>query len=546
LTVRGVLALAVAVALLAAAGCMRIDSETQSGAQRPGSIPGTLRYADVQEVEGLNPLLRIQAVGTDLDMFVYGFFFNLDNKMRFVPELATEVPTRANGGISADGLTLTYHLRSGVRWQDGAPFTARDVVFTTQAILNPKNNVVSRTGWDDIADARAVGDHTVRFRLKKIYAPAVATFFCESGLYPILPAHLLAKYPDINHAPFNDHPVGTGPFRFVRWVHGDHIELEANPLYWRGRPKLDRIVYKFVPAETTILTQLKSHELDAWFRAPSTLFDQLSALPDYRLAVAPSLVYAHLDLNQKNPLFDDVDVRRAINYAIDRETIIDKITHGVAEPAYSDVSPLSWAYDPHVVRYAHDPAKSRALLRQAGWAPGPDGVMKKNDTRLSFALSTVAGSATGQAIEALLQQDLREVGIEATVKNYPSDLFFGSFADNGILYRGKYDAALFSWAAGVDPDDSSEYLCDEIPPAGQNDLYWCDDRLDSAERGALSSYDRPVRKPYYAITQEELASQSATIFLYFARQLFVTSPDMRGFVPAPATSSNWNTWEWSI
>lgn len=540
-------ALAAAAAVLAAAGCAR-SAPGSAGAPpaQHASTPGTLRFADVEEVQGLNPLLRVQAVGTDLDLFIYGFFFNLDDKMRFVPELATEVPSRANGGISQDGLTLTYHLRPGVRWQDGAPFTARDVVFTTHAILNPKNNVVSRAGWDDIASVQADGDLTVRFHLKKIYAPAIATFFCESGLYPVLPAHLLERYPDINHAPFNAHPIGTGPFRFVRGVHGDRIELEANPTYWRGRPKLARVVYTVVPSETTILVQLKAHELDAWFRAPSALYDQLRTLPGYQTTLAPSLIYAHLDLNQKNPIFDDIAVRRAINYAIDRGAIIDKVTHGVAEPAYSDVSPLSWAYDPNAMRYPHDPDKARELLRGAGWTPGSDGVLQKDGTRLSFALSTISGGATGQAIEALLQQELRAVGIEATVKNYPSDLFFASYADGGIIYRGKYDAALFSWAAGVDPDDSSEYMCDEIPPVGQNDLYWCDDRLDAAERGALSTYDRSVRKRYYAITQEELASQSVTIFLYFARQVFVTSPDLRGFVPAPATSSNWNTWEWSI
>jgi peptide/nickel transport system substrate-binding protein len=539
------MALAAAAGIFAA-GCSHVGPSGQAQAPTATTIHGTLRFADVEEVQGLNPLLRVQAIGTDIDMFVYGFFFNLDDKMRYVPELATAVPSRANGGVSADGLTLTYHLRKGVRWQDGAPFTARDVVFTTDAILNPKNNVVSRAGWDDIASVEAIGDYSVRFHLKKIYAPAIATYFCESGLYPVLPAHLLARYPDINHVPFNDHPVGTGPFKVVRWVRGDHIELEANPSYWRGRPKLDRIIYNVVPSDTTILVQLQAHELDAWFRAPSSMVDQLRALPDYDVQLAPSLVYAHLDLNQKNPIFDDVRVRRAINYAIDRDAIIDKITHGVAEPAYSDVSPLSWAYDAHVPRYTHDPGQARSLLRDAGWTAGPDGVLQKGGTRLSFFLSTVSGSANGQAVEASLQRDLRVVGIEANVKNFPSDLFFASFADGGILYRGSFDAALFSWAAGVDPDDSSEYMCGEVPPTGQNDLYWCDDKLDAAERGALSTYDRSVRKKYYAATQEELASQSATIFLYFLRQVFVTSPDLHGFVPAPATSSNWNTWEWSI
>lgn len=546
---RRLVAFAAAASIIAAAGCARLGQH--GGAAQPGSQPApqasTLRYAELQAVQELNPLLRPpQAAGTDLDMFVYGFFFNLDDKMRYVPELATEVPTHANGGVSKDGLTLTYHLRKGVRWQDGAPFTARDVVFTTKAILNAANAVPSRAGWDDIAAVEAVGEYEVRFHLKRIYAPAMATYFCEAGFYPVLPAHLLAKYPNINRVPFNDRPIGTGPFTVVRWVRGRRIELAANPLYWRGKPKIDTIVYEFVPSEAGIVARLKAHDLDAWFRVPPDMYERLGVLPGFRISTGPSLLYTHLDLNQKNPLFDDPSVRRAINMSIDRDAIVDQINRGVADPAYADVSPLSWAYEAHIARYKYDAPKARELLRDDGWTPGADGVLRKNGARLAFTVSSVEGAPTSEAIETLLQRDLRDVGADATVKNYPGDRFFASYEDGGPLYRGDYDAALFSWAAGVDPDDSSEYTCKKIPPAGQNTLYWCDPALDAAERGALSAYDRAARKKYYAVIQEELASQSTTIFLYFSRQIFVTSTNLRGFVPAPATTSNWNTWEWSI
>jgi peptide/nickel transport system substrate-binding protein len=531
-------------AALAAAGCAHAGGPG-AGPLR-SSVPGTLRYADLQDIQNLNPLLRAQAAGTDLDMFVYGFFFNLDDKMRFVPELATEVPTYANGGISKDGLTITYELRRGVKWQDGAPFTAADVVFTTRAILNPKNDVASRTGWDDIASVEAIGDGEVRFKLKKIYAPAVATFFCESGLYPVLPAHLLAKYPDINHVPFDGAPVGTGPFKFVRRTGADSIELAANPLYWRGRPRLDRVEYEHAPDEATIVAQLRSHRIDAWFRAPSDAYRQLEAIPDIRVQTAPSLAYTHLDLDQKDPLFDDVRVRRAIDYAIDKQAIIEGPAMGLGDPAAADVSPLSWAYEPRVERYPYDPARSRALFADAGWKPGPDGVLRKDGKPFAFAITAVSGAPTSVAIEEALIGQLRAVGAAASMKNVTGDRLFAPFEDGGVLYHGDYDAALFAWVAGVDPDDSSEYMCDEIPPAGQNDVYWCDDALDAAERGALSTYDQPTRRRYYAATQEELASQAATIFLYFNRQVFATSPALHGFVPAPAVTSNWNTWEWSI
>lgn len=531
--------------IAASNGCSRVGLQTKRTTSH--TIPGTLRYADIQEPSNLNPLLRLEATSTDLDMFVFGFFFNLDDKMRYVPELALEVPSYQNGGISKDGLTLTYHLRHGVKWQDGEPLTAHDVVFTTHAILNPNNNLQSRSGWDHLASVEAVGDYEVRFHLKKIYAPAIATFFAESGLYPVLPAHLLEKYKDLNHAPFNAHPVGTGPFKFVRWVHGDRIELEANPLYWRGHPGLQHIIYKIIPKETTILVQLQTHEIDAWFRAPTNLYTQMPKLQnEYRIQVAPSLVFSHLDLNQKNPLFQDIRVRHAISYAIDKPGLIQHVSHGVNVPGYSDQSALSWAYNPNVMHYDYDPAKARALLAEAGWKPGADGILTKNGERLTFDVSAVAGGATGEATESIVQQQLKEIGVAVKIKNYPANLFFGAAQDGGILQSGRYDAAFFAWVAGVDPDDYSLYGCDQFPPAGQNNLFWCDPALQQAERGALSTYDQAQRKKFYAITQSEIASQSATIIMWFQRQIFVTSLNLTGFVPAPATSSNWNSWEWSM
>ena len=526
--------------------CTKIGLQTSQ--QTSHVIPGTLRYADIEEPIGLNPLLRLQAIGTDVDMFIFGLFFNLDDKVHYVPELATVVPTQQNGGISKDGLTITYHLRHGVKWQDGAPFTSHDVVFTVSAILNPKNNLQSRNGWDQIKNVEAVGPYEVRFHLKRIYAPAVASFFSEGGLYPILPAHLLEQYPDLNRVPFNTNPVGTGPFKLVRWVHGDHLELAANPLYWRGPPKLQHIIFKVIPKETTIVVQLRTHEIDAWFRAPSNLYNEVKSLePDYRVQLEPSFVYSHMDLNLKNPLFQDVRVRRAIHYAMNMQDIIDKVTHGVQLPADAEEPPISWAFNPHVMHYPFDPAQARALLTQAGWSPGPDGIMTKDGKRLSFNISAAAGGATGEATEQIVQQQLKAVGIEAKIKNYPAELLFAPGQDGGILQSGKYDAGFYSWVASDDPDgEVSLYSCDQFAPSGQNDMFWCDRTLTNALLAARATYDMAERKRDYGIAQAEVASQSATIVMWFQRQIYVTSTHFHGYIPAPATTSNWNTWEWSV
>ncbi|MBV8221961.1 MAG: hypothetical protein JO293_01210, partial [Candidatus Eremiobacteraeota bacterium] len=254
------------------------------------------------------------------------------------------------------------------------------------------------------------------------------------------------------------------------------------------------------------------------------------------------------DLNMKNPIFNDIRVRQAINYAIDKKKIIHDVTHDVHQPAYADQPSFSWAYEPDVMHFDYNPAKARQLLDEAGWTVGPDGVrVDKDGHKLSFALSTLSGGTTGVLAETFVQSMLKDVGIDATVKNYPTQIFFNGYQQGGILQTGKYAVAFFAWVAGVDPsDDEMIYACYGIPPKGQNSLFWCDPRMDAAQKGALSSYDHAVRKKYYSVIQKLLASESVTIFQWFARQIFVTSDDLKNFKPAPAVTSNWNTWEWEM
>jgi peptide/nickel transport system substrate-binding protein len=200
-----------------------------------------------------------------------------------------------------------------------------------------------------------------------------------------------------------------------------------------------------------------------------------------------------------------------------------------------------------VTHYGFDPAKARALLSDAGWTPGPDGILTKAGQRLTFNLSAVTGGATGEATVQIVQSQLKAIGIDAKIKNYPAELFFAPGQSGGILQSGKYDVGFFSWVAPADPDgDYSIYACNEFPPAGQNNLFWCDPTLTRALDAGRSTYDLGERKKAYGIVQSEIASQSVTIVMWFQRQIFVTLPHFHGFVPAPATTSNWNTWEWSM
>jgi peptide/nickel transport system substrate-binding protein len=506
-----------------------------------------LRIVNISEPDSLDPVVGNFQIDSDLAQLWGGMLFNWSDRDEFVPELATAVPTTANGGISRDGTTIVYHLRPGVTWQDGAPFTAADVIWTWRAVMNPKNNVPSTVGYDLIRSIDAPDAHTIVVHLRRPFAPFIATFFApSSNPYPVLPKHLLARYADINQVPFNSQPVGTGPFTMEKWQRGSKIVFRANPHYWRGRPKLDEIWYTPVPDENTTVTLLKTHEADVEYNAASKNYPQLAHVDGFRTILTPFTQYGQLALNLRTPALADVRVRRALWLALDVPELITDVTHGVDTLGHTDQPEFLWAYNPRATHYAYAPAKARALLDAAGWHVGRDGIRTKNGVRLSLVLAGIAGSADGNAVNVLVQRAWHDAGVELIPKLYTSSLFFESFGAGGVVQTGKFDVAFFSWLNGPDPDDSVNWMCDQFPPRGQNVYHYCNPELDRQERIALTSYDRPTRKRAYDEIQRLLADDVPAIIPLYHRRISVVSEALRNYRPAHAVSSFWNCYEWEI
>ena len=543
-TARFIIAM-VAAAMLASCSSNPTAS-TGGGAAGGGVVPGTLRIADIQEPDTLNPYISTSITAIDLSYLWGEYFYNVNDKAEFVPEVLTVVPTLRNGGISPDGLTITYHMRRGIKWEDGQPLTARDVVFTWHAIMSEKNNVQVRTGYDKIASIDTPDDYTVVVHLSQVYAPFIAFFMALQGGGPILPAHVLAKYPDFNHVAYNSRPLGAGPFRVVDWVHGDHTTLVANPLYWRGAPKLHQIIYRWIGSTTTIMTQLQTGETDAWFRADAGLYPQLAVMPGHTTLLTPYILFGHVDFNMRDPVVQDVRVRKAVEYGIDRAYITHNATHDVFQLSDSDQPPFGWAYDHNLPHVTRDPVKAAALLEEAGWRRGPDGIRVKSGQRLQLQLSYIGGQVIAPAIGNIMAQELRPVGIELVQKTYPSATFFAATQNGGIVNAGKYQLAYYGWINGVDPDDSSLYLSTQMPPNGQNSLFWNDPKVDALEHIALSTFDVERRKQAYFGIQQELADQVPTIILFSERRIDTFTNHFKGYLPSPAEAADWNSWQWSV
>lgn len=525
--------------LLALTACTQ---ERTSNASVTGR--NTLRVAVAISPNSFNPLLTTESVENMLDALIFDKLVKVDSQGALIPDLALAVPSKQNGGISNDGLTITYHLHHGVRWQDGKPFTSGDVRFSFEQVMNSHNNVSSRVGYDDVRSVDTPDPNTVIFHLKAPYGPIAATLF-SSNVSPedVVPEHLLRGNADLNSVSFNSAPVGTGNYRMTRWIRGDRIEFDANPTYFLGRPHLAKIIVYFIPQENTAINEIRTHEVDWFYSGSEGSYEQLKDLPSVRTVVSEQNSYRGMLINTESPLVRDVRVRRAIAYAIDKKSIVNEATYGAVKPATEDIPSFMWAYNPRVQIYEYAPRKARSLLAQAGWIPGPDGVVQKKGQRMDLRLVLRQGAVADTEMAVLIQSQLRAVGIATSIKTFPGTLLFLN-GNTGILAGGHYDIDISGFGSGIDPDNSAQFICSARPPNGFNWTRYCNKEMDAAQQQALSSYDRQTRKAAYAKVESLLARDVPQIFMYWQPEIDAVDPSLKNFTGGPF-QPDWNVNEWS-
>lgn len=542
-------AAAITCALLASvvsAGCTRTATSPPAG-RHAWSVPGELRVAVVQEPKSLNPLLATTTADVFVDRLMFEPLLSADPRGNPVPMLATEVPTTGNGGISRDGLTIVYHLREDARWTDGAPVTSRDVKWSWQALENPNNNVISRHGYDVVRSIDTPSARTVVVHLKRRFAPFVNTFFAESDQpYEIAPAHVLANYPNVNQVPFDRDPsVSDGPFELVSWAHGDRLVFAANPHFFKGLPGLKRVIVEIIADDNTAINQLRTHAIDYFFQPSIATYPALKDVPDARVVFVDMNAYEGLEFNLSHPGVSDPVVRLAIAHAIDKPSFVTRLTHDQDKVATEDIPDWMWAFDPNVKSYPYDVAAAKALLTRAGYDFDAGGMARRNGRPFHLLLATDSANVTHREESLLVQEALRAIGIDVEIKYFPQSMLYATAAMGGILQSGKFDLTLAPWYAGIDPDDSSQFLCATIAPRGYNESRYCNPDMEAAQRSALDHYDQALRGVAYSRIQRLLARDNPYVFLWWQRQQEAVSVDFKGFAPNPVTES-WNAWQWRI
>lgn len=516
-----------AVMLLSAAGCGSQETEAvKNGSEVAGDVTAgsgeetTLVYGS-NDYTRINPAMDEHG---EINILIFNGLTAHDGENQVVPALAK------SWDYDADTYTYTFHLEEDVKWQDGEPFTAEDVKFTIEAIMDPENGSENAPNYEDVEEIDVVDAHTVSFQLS-----APNTAFLDYMTMAILPEHLLAGE-DMQESDFFRHPIGTGAYKIESWDVGQAITLVKNEDYFKGAPNIDRIVFKIVPDDNAKAVQMQSGELDLVQLTPKDAknFEGKEGITCYDMKTSD---YRGIMYNFNNDYWQkNKDIIPAINYAIDRQAIVDAVLLGEGITAYGPLQRNRYD-DPDVEHYDYDPQKAKEVLEAAGCMMGEDGYYYRDGEKIGFVLSVGAGDQARLDIAQAAAQQLKEVGIDCTVE-VPVEVDWG-----GQM------AYLIGWGSPFDADDHTYKVFGT--GKGANYSSYSDPLVDQYLTEARESDDPAVRAEAYDKFQEELAENPAFTFICYIDANYVAKDTIQGISADTVMGHHgvgifWNVCEWTI
>lgn len=432
--------------------------------------------------------------------------------------------------ISSDGKTYTFHLRQGVKWHDGTPFTADDVKFTLDEMTNPKVNAAFVTDLGPYAGADVVDSQTIKLNLKAPYGPLLVMLDYD---IMIMPKHLLEGQNLNSPTAFVQHPVGTGPYKFKEFVSGDHVTLVANQDYWDGPPKIGTVVYKILPEVDTQLAQLRTGELDLAMLEPSQA-ESMAKQPNVVVNTANQTNYYYMGLNNSNPLFADVRVRQALAYGLDRATILKTIFAGQGSLATGPFSPpMGWAFPKDQQPWPFDPDKAMSLLSEAGWKKQGSKLMK-DGKEFAFKILLDAGNPTRKAMALAAQQYYQKLGMNPSIDTEDFNKWYAR------LVKADFDSVIDWSITPPDPDSLygsySDDNADKFKDAQVDQLF-----LEGREKSSPAD-----RAPIYAKLQQRLYELQPDVFILYPKEFRAFSKRVHGYTDIGIRDALYYTYKWTI
>lgn len=478
---------------------------------------GTFVTMGHQDVTSLSPDDAGPTVWYVLIYNIHEPLLKVDENYKLAPVLAESYQ------VSSDGKTWTFKLRKGVKWHDGMPFTSADVKYYYDFLRDPKNAAISQPNFKDVASVEAPDDSTVVVTLSRVYVP----FGALSATIGIVPQHVHGK---IGEKEYKKAPVGTGPYKFMEQKLGDHVTLQAFDGYWGGRPWIDFWRENIVPETSVRAIALRTGDADSttWPLAPEDTLNFIKD-PKFQTYRAPGLAVNHFPLNLTRPLLSDKRVRQAMMYAIDRDPLVKDLLKGLAVKATGNISPaLEFYYEPNVKQYPRDLDKAKALLKDAGWTPGPDGILANaQGQKFSVTCIVFSGDALRKSEAEIVQRNLKDVGIDMQLKEVETSAAL-------VLEReGNYDIGLFNWTYGGsagDPDAQSLYKGNT-----NNFERWDNPDVQKLLEAGAAELDQEKRKKIYSDLQKLITEEVPFLFIMYWETVLFFNKRIKG-LPEKATN----------
>lgn len=492
----------------------------------------------------------------------------VNEKGEFIPVLATELPTSANDGLSADLKTVTWKLRPDLKWSDGQPLTSDDVRFTWEVISNPESGALAGTGGFDLIESVETPDaQTAIVKYKDPYPGYLSQF-----AYGILPRHATGEPAKMAEWEWNRKPVSAGPFVLSAWNSGESITLERNPNYFEaGKPYLDKLLFRIIPeaaAQTAMMLQGDA-QVHLWPGEDQADYDALLQ-GQAKQVVVPGIWNMAIDFNlskpfdkdpsakDPHPILGDERVRQAIAHAIDYDTLINDVMRGTVTPSTNPFA-YGWYECDAPRKFTYDLAKAKQLLTDAGWIEGSDGIrvakgakFAPDGTRLTLELQGYTNFEPLDRTEQFLVEELKKIGIEAKIQNYDFSIIFGTYADGSPRMLGDYDMLIYDRGYTIEPQGEVEqaYLSTQVPspdnPNGGNVWRWLNKDADADITAAGSTFDLAARKEAYCKLSEKISNDLPQIFLYIFQDGYGFSEKLSGYTVSTWGSMTWGAQNWQL
>lgn len=477
-----------------------------------------------------------EAAASAIAANIFNSLLKYDKNLEITGELAK------SWQISADQRTITFHLKPDMKWADGAPLTSADALFTWQVVTDDKTRTPYGADYKLVLRAEAPDPLTFRVTYAEPYAPALESW---AGLQ-ILPKHLLEGQ-DINTTTFARNPIGSGYYQLESWRNGESISLVRNPASTQGPARIERLISRVIPDTATQFLELLANNIDYMGLDPIQYARVFPSRPDLnrKIALYKELGnnYTYMGFNLKHKPFDDIRVRKAINYAVDKQELIDGVLLGLGEPVASPYKPgTRWA-NPELQPYPYDPEKARELLHSAGFEDRDnDGILDRNGKPFAFEVLTNNGNKQREMSAVLIQRRLKEIGIDVSIRK----MEWASFIER-FIKTGDFDVVVLGWSLSLDPDQYSIWHSSQQAPGQFNFIGYNNPTVDKLlEQGRLELNPDKRMKIYHEFAKI-LLEDSPIVYLYAGYGLPAIHKRIKGIDnPAPPAGISHNSHEWYI